>query len=367
VLRFAAGGGDGRPDVVLDCRWLGTWGAGRVTEHLLRGLAQDPPARQWLLWGPPAVEAYAWPGAGVALTGTDPRRLYGQRSWFSVPPGRLTVFLHQQRPLRRLPGATLIYDTIALRHGTGPVGALARRFYLRRAAAVSDHVITISEYSRRCIRRDLGVADHRLSVIPLPIDAEAAARLARRRRGAELSATALYVGRFAPHKNLDRLLLAFATTTFCAGGGRLLLVGGSPAEVTSMRRGLSSAQRRFVEVRGWCDQNELEDLMATARFLVQPSLEEGFGLPVLEALAGGLPVCVSNGGALPEMTQGLAEPFEATSVDDMARALDACAAASEPGSPAPAADALAAEVRRRAPTVVEYARRFRQVVERRLG
>ena len=108
------------------------------------------------------------------------------------------------------------------------------------------------------------------------------------------------MGRFAPHKNLPRLLAAWERSEFRAGGGRLVLVGGERHEVTALSASLTPGQRASVEVRGRCDDDALGVLLAGATLLVQPSLEEGFGLPVAEALAAGVPVCVSDGGALAE-------------------------------------------------------------------
>ena len=350
-------------DVVLDCRWLGVWGAGRVTQLLLRGLAEDAPDGRWVLWGGRAVEPLAWPGARVVLTDTSPRALFGQRSWLEVPRSALTVFMHQNRPLRPVPSITLIYDTIGLRYGASPAVLQARRFFLRKVAALSRTVVTISRYSAECIARDLHVPPDRVSVVPLPVDPEAAGRLRDRRRSTPPEDFALYVGWFAVHKNLPRLVAAFERTRFCAGGGRLVLAGGAADEVERVRAGLTTAQRRFVDVRGWCEQDELDRLMASARFLVQPSLEEGFGLPVLEALAGGLPVCVSQGGALPEVTRGLVPTFPPTSIEEMAGAIDRCWASTEDPQ---LTRRTAAAVLDGVPTVGEYARQFRQVVEKEL-
>ena len=349
--------------MVLDCRWLGVWGAGRVTRLLLRGLAEEPPERPWALWGSPEVESLAWPGAPVVPTGIDPRALFGQRSWFDIPPARLAVFLHQQRPLRKVPAVTVIYDTIPLRHGGSRAERVARRAYLCRVAAVSKTIITISRYSASRIAEDLGVSQDRIRYIPLPLDWEAAARLARRRGAAVQGDLALFVGRFAPHKNLDRLVRAFERTDFRAGGGRLVLAGGAPDEVERVRSSLTPAQSASVDVRGWCEQDELDQLMVAATFLVQPSLEEGFGLPVLEALSCGLPVCVSDGGALPEVTKGAVPSFPATSVEDMARALDRCAATA--GDRAEV-ERVAAAVLAGVPTVGEYAYQFRRVIDENL-
>lgn len=314
-----------RPDVLLDCRWLPFGGAGRVTELLLRGLSEAPPQGRWLLWGPPRTRELAWSGAEVRITSDDPRALIGQRAWRSIPDCELAVFLHYLRPLRPVPSLTWIYDTIPVRYGSGVVGRRCRQLFLRRVAAISRRVVTTTDYAGGCIRRDLGVDDARVVVAPLPFDDELAARIGRLRQRVAGVDAALYVGRFGVHKNLHRLVDAFGRTAFRRHGGTLILVGGSPAEVRALEARLSSLQRSWVQVRPTCSQDELDNLFASSLIAVQPSLEEGFGLPAWEALTCGLPVCVSDGGALPEVTRGLVDPFPASSVDAMSVAIDECA------------------------------------------
>jgi glycosyltransferase involved in cell wall biosynthesis len=365
-------------DVVLDCRWLPLWGAGRFTEQLLRGLAEDPPPGAWALWGPGPVAALAWPGARLAPDDRDPRSLWGQRAWADVPPGRLTVFLHQIRPLRRLPSVTVVYDTIQLRWGAGPLQRRVRSAYLRRSVALSDAVVTISDHSRSRVVADLGARPEAVTVVTLPLDRARADRLLERRRAASAAAgTAaagrapyvLFVGRFAPHKNLERLVAAFAATELRRAGGRLVLVGGTPEEARALRASVPPRAAGAVDVRAKAGEAEVDDLLVGAALLVQPSLEEGYGLPVVEALGAGVPVCVSDGGSLPEVVAGVAgvvPPFPATSVPAMASALDRAAAAAAEGGRA-YEEALAAAARERMPEVGEFARRFRSVVERSLA
>ena len=83
-----------------------------------------------------------------------------------------------------------------------------------------------------------------------------------------------------------------------------------------------------VTVLGRRPQPELEELLATAIALVQPSLEEGYGLPVQEALFAGVPVAAARAGALPEVAAGRAELFDPYDLDDIARAIDAAAVSS---------------------------------------
>lgn len=354
-----------RPTVMLDCRWLTINGAGRLTELLLRSLAVHPPAGRWILWGPPTVAGLAWDGAEVALTDIDPRAGSGQREWFRLPRSDLAVFFHQQRPLRRVPAVTVILDTIPLRYARNALDRTVKRAFLRRVAAASREVVTISEYSRTCLARDLGIDANAVTVLVPPVDEALGQRVRELRRRLPPADAALYVGAFLPHKNLDRLVAAFGQTRFAAEGGRLWLVGGAPGHRAALAARLTPAQQAQVDLIGRCTQEELEARFATALFLVQPSLEEGFGLPVWEALSCGLPVCVSDGGSLPEITAGLAEPFVATSVEAITASLDVCAAQSR-GRRATGAVLTAEPPAWHAPSQQEFARRFEEIVWRNL-
>ncbi|HEX2052395.1 MAG TPA: glycosyltransferase [Actinomycetota bacterium] len=308
--------------IAIDCRWLDSGGAGRTTELMLRALRHSELEVEWLLWGRPALlQAHLWSGARVVPVSPDPRALRGQRSWFDVPDADLTVFLHQQRPLRRVRAFTLIHDTIPLRFGPLAVRR-AKRAFLRCVAARSERILTGSRFAARCIVEDLGVDERRITVVRWPGDRELADRVGTLRRTIEPQEAALYLGLLLPHKNVERLLEAFAGTGFRRSGGRLVLTGGSPAGVAALTARLSPEEREFVEVRPFSSQSEVERLLASVRFVVQPSLEEGFGLPAWEALCCGVPVCASTGGSLPEVTRGWADEFDPRSVEEMTEALD---------------------------------------------
>lgn len=274
-----------------------------------------------MLWGPPELRARLWPGAEHAPIPSRPTRLSGQRDLFAVPRADLVVFLHQQRPLRRVPALTAILDTTPLRYNRNRLDRWAKARFLRRVGRISKGILTISDFSRTCIERDLGVPPERIIRLSLPADRELAGRVLAQRQRCTRDEVALYVGLFLPHKNLPRLIEAFGRTRFRQRGGRLLLVGGKH-RADPLRQTLDQGQRSYVTIREHCDQAELEGLYATSRFLVQPSLEEGFGLPVQEALAAGLPVCASHAGALPEVTLGFAELFDPTSVTAITAAID---------------------------------------------
>ena len=350
--------------VVLDCRWLGISGAGRTTELVLRGLAEAPPGGRWVLWGrAAAIRPLAWPEAEVRDVADDPRRWLGQRHAWAMPKGDFYLFMHQQRPLRHVPAATFVYDTIPLRYNAGRARRMLKRAFLRRIGRISRQVVTISEHSRACIRRDLGIPDDRVETVRFPFDGAFVDRVLARRTTARRGRAALFVGAFLPHKNVPALLSAFAATRFRRDGGRLILVGATSEQARELTEGLGEGQREFVTIRHGCSQADLEQLYATALFLVQPSLEEGFGLPAWEALCCGLPVCVSDGGALPEVTAGFAEPFPARSVPAMTAAIDACAEQALERDEG-AARAQSALLRARGPSIAEFGAQVRAIVAR---
>ena len=342
------------PTLVLDCRWLGISGAGRATEFVLRGLAEASPPGRWVLWGPPArTRALAWPGTEVRAIDADPRRLLGQRHALAVPPGDFTVFMHQQRPLPPRRSATFIYDTIPLHHDPSRAARRLKRLFLRSVVRTSEQILTISEHSRACILRDLGAPPERVQVVRFPFDAPFVDRVLALRASAPPVDAALFVGAFLPHKNLARLVAAFGASGYRRRGGRLVLAGGTAEQAARLVGTLDRQERAFVDVRAACSQDDIERLYATVRFVVQPSLEEGFGLPAWEALCCGLPVCVSDGGALPEVVGALAEPFPATSTAAMTAAIDACAEEAARRSPQQAA-AQSKALRERGPSVREF-------------
>jgi glycosyltransferase involved in cell wall biosynthesis len=348
--------------ILIDCRWLANAGPGRVTELALRSLAELRPAAEWILWGPPSVEEFAWPEARVVESRSDPRVLNGQRSWFEVPDSDLALFMHYQRPLKPVRAITWIHDTIALRHANDPLDRAAKWVFLRGVAAISERVVTGSEFSRRCIERDLGIGGDKISVLGWPVDEAEAERIVALRRDSAIEQIALFAGRFLPHKNLPALIEAFGRTDFHAAGGKLRLVGGRQSQVQELAGSLTPSQLSYVEVLGEVSRNELEELFSRCSFVVLPSLEEGFGLPVWEALSAGLPLCVSDGGsipellaAIPEVTAGLVERFG--SAENLVLALDSCAAKAKALSQNEA-ERLAAVFRSRAPSLSEFGGRL---------
>jgi len=319
--------------VLLDCRWLGYGGAGRVTELLLGEMRARPPSSgRWILWGDPAAIApFVFDGAIIEPWHGHPARLSGQADWLRVPRADVRVYLHQVPPFRPGRSVTMVYDTIPLHVEARPIIRLAKQAFFKVACALSDQIVTISAQSKEAIIRDLGVRGSKIIVVGLSVDAGRVARIRAMRAHADRSDTLIYVGRFGTHKNLERLCRAWATTGFRLRGGRLLLVGGSPAEVRQMGSWIHQHGLAGVEARGFLPEAELDRLFATSRALVQPSLEEGYGLPAVEAAAVGLPVAASRTGYASEIPGELVTFMDPRDELSIAAAIDVAVARPDPG------------------------------------
>ncbi|HET7342094.1 MAG TPA: glycosyltransferase family 1 protein [Methylomirabilota bacterium] len=176
------------------------------------------------------------------------------------------------------------------------------RLYARGASAI----VTDSEHSRAAIVARLGLPAARVAVIPVGLGREFAPATptpGQRERYGLGARYVLYVGNFLPHKNLPRLLRAWATLPApLHATHRLVLAGGDRGGRAALAAqagalGLDDA----VVFAGLVADEDLPAVYGGATALVQPSLEEGFGLPTLEAMACGTPVIASRRGALPEV------------------------------------------------------------------
>jgi glycosyltransferase involved in cell wall biosynthesis len=134
----------------------------------------------------------------------------------------------------------------------------------------------------------------------------------------------LFVGTLEPRKNVGVLLDAYERLLHRQPDAPdLVLAGGaSPDAAAWLERIGHPPLAGHVRHVGYVPEDERERLYAGARVLVLPSLDEGFGLPVLEAMSAGIPVVASNRGALPEVTAGAADLVEPEDADGLACALE---------------------------------------------
>jgi glycosyltransferase involved in cell wall biosynthesis len=204
---------------------------------------------------------------------------------------------------------------------------LGMRVLVPAAARRSDRVIVDAESTRVDLIRHLGVAAGKIDVAPLGVSvrpdapatpgAELRARLDLDDRPLVLSLSAK-----RPHKNLARLLRALAAMD--AAERPSLVVPGYPTPHETELRQLaeSLAIHGLVHFPHWLPLADLEGLYALADAVVFPSLYEGFGLPVLEAMARGVPVACSNRSSLPEVAGDAALLFDPDDVQAIRLAIE---------------------------------------------
>ena len=237
-------------------------------------------------------------------------------------------------PVWRVPRLVVtMHDTLALAHPelVFPThrGRLAWLLKEYAAARLADRIVTVSETSRRDLEAWFRLPANRLRVItegPDPIFRPQADDAHSREALRKLAIPAgtrylLYVGGLSPHKNLPRLIQAFARVK--ATDVRLVLVGDFRdvfhTHVAEIRSAIDSAGlNERVLLPGFVPDCELVFLYSRAYALVQPSLMEGFGLPAVEAMACGTPVISSRAGSLPEVIGDSGLFFDPTDVASMA-------------------------------------------------
>jgi glycosyltransferase involved in cell wall biosynthesis len=313
--------------VLVDCRWLGNGGIGRVTELLLADLRAVPPPGTWRLWGDPErVGRFVFRGASIVPWRGDPKRWFGQADLLRVPRNDVAVYVHQIRPFRPGRAIQFVHDTIPIRMEHRRAVRFVRRLFFGLACRMSSRIVTVSAGSKDSIIRDLSVPGSKIAVVSLAVDAARVDRIRAQRRAGTRRDEVVFLGRFAEHKNLYRLCRAFQATEIHRRGGRLLLVGGTHDEVTSMSAWVASRQITGVEVRGVCSDVELDEILAACRALVQPSLAEGYGLPAVEAAAAGVQVAASRAGFAPELPAELVTFLDPLDEKSIADAIDAAVA-----------------------------------------
>lgn len=184
----------------------------------------------------------------------------------------------------------------------------------RRAADYSDAIIAVSEFTASQIVQLLGYERSRIHVVPHgvhPVTPEPAA--AREN-------LVLFVGVIQKRKNVARLVKAFEQVP---AGWRLALAGaaqGFGAE-EQLRAVQESPRRADIEILGHLTREQLDSLYTRARIFAFPSLDEGFGIPLLEAMAHGVPVVTANCSAMPEVAGDAALLVDPLNVEDIGSAL----------------------------------------------
>ncbi len=307
-------------------------GIGRYTSELTRALSQEG-VSVTVLWAGRARASgvVGMPGAGLLpglLTlGQAQIALAARHHRLDLvhdPTGSMPLLL---TGVRRV---ATVHDVIPYVHPetSSTLDLLIYRLWLPLIAPRLDAIITGSEYSRTDIIRYLGIAAEKVTVIPAAVgpeyrplpEEEIQPTLARLRIGRPYI---LFVGSIEPRKNLVRLLEAFSRLRKWSKQWTLVIVGARKwkhSPVFEMVRRLELEP--YVRFTGFVPDDDLPVLYSGASLVVYPSLYEGFGLPVLEAMACGAPVVASSTSSLPEVAGDaalLVDPFDVAALAEAMR------------------------------------------------
>jgi len=196
-----------------------------------------------------------------------------------------------------------VYDLDFLSHPDRMRREMRRDFpkLVHAHTARANLVVTISEYSKQQIAQRLAVAPARLAVCRPGVPSWIAGPLPRRSPAAP--GHLLFVGTLEPRKNVPALLAAYRVLAGRLPSAPPLVLAGqvTPAAEAWVAETHSAPLKGRVAVEGYVSNERRAELYAGASLVVLPSLDEGFGLPALEAMALGIPVVASSVGALPEV------------------------------------------------------------------
>jgi len=284
----------------------------------MAGLARAHPEARFVYCYRPHRLARSW---REALPGNARRALLTEGTgWLDRGWRRAAVFhgLNQRLPKVARQRTVVTFHDLFVLSGEYSTADFRARFaaQAREAAARADLILTVSAFTKSQVTGLLGVEPGRVRVVhhgirQLP-PAQGGASVGRERM-------ILHVGAIQKRKNIARLVQAFEAVD---PSWQLVLAGSNGyGSEEILARIVSSAARQRIVVTGYVPAADLARWYARASIFAFPSLDEGFGMPVLEAMAASVPVLTSNRSALPEVAGDAAMLVNPEDGDALAQAL----------------------------------------------
>lgn len=321
------------PRVGIDARKARDFGIGTYTRQLVAALAEQPDAGEFLftLFIRPGDENLFrdLPGYFAMVVEDAPGYSLAELTGFARRLRRADLDLFHAMhyvlpPATGTPAVVTIHDLIHLQYPDalpGPLGYPYARVMIGRALAASRAVITASDSVRRELEELAPGQASKIRTVPHGVSSAFLGEVSEREltrvrtKYALPERFALYLGGARPHKNLPRVVDAFSRAH--APGLSLVLAGPAPPDVD-----LRIAGRADIRSVGIIDEPDLPALYRAAVFLLYPTLAEGFGLPVLEAMASGTPVIASSIPVFREVAGDAALLVDPRDVSAIARAVE---------------------------------------------
>lgn len=310
--------------IAIDARKLHDYGIGTYVRNLVREFATQRTPEHYVLICQPRDEDFARALGPRFEPLVDRSANYSIREQFSVPLDLRRARVHLFHaphyvvpPLVSCPVVATIHDCIHLRfpqYLPNRTAHVYARLFMAMGARKARRIITVSQASKDDIRHYLHTAADKIEVIHngldlrflTPPDDEEVAKV--RERFLLTAPFILYAGNIKPHKNVERLIEAFAIMRRTGHEDvKLLVIGDELSKYPGLRRLVHRHHlHQHVRFFGFVPDATLAALYRLARVFVFPSLYEGFGFPPLEAMASGTPVIASNVSSLPEVVDDAA-------------------------------------------------------------
>jgi glycosyltransferase involved in cell wall biosynthesis len=251
--------------------------------------------------------------------------------------GLIHFFYNWSFPFKKkIPSILTIHDVIPFTFREAMGFFRNRLFYrpsLRIACRLNNIITTVSEFSKQDISKKVGAPLSKIHVIPNglrdPAEPDEKIRIALENRLRLQNGFILNVGGIHERKNIIRLVRSFAKLVQIEGYAGNLIITGSVSGAPYQEKMKKMCDATITEVgmenrivfTGFVSEKELDILLRTADIFVYPSLYEGFGIPILEAMKLGAPVITSNVTAMPEVAGDAAILVDPYSVEEMVSAI----------------------------------------------
>ena len=312
---------------ILSSRWTGI---GHYALSLVQALARVSPADEWILFGVDGSARSSFPTKpNFQLVNQATLSGWRRVAWEQFELPRLARkygvdVLHCpdfSRPLRcHAPVVNTLHDLSY--YGSQAYFPPAKRAYKRFLTNIAVHrsanLIAVSEFTRQEVLGRFGIPEEKITVIHHGVEQRVCQAPAM-----PADPFILYVGTLEARKNIATLIRAFGLLRANRSiPHRLVLIGQKGWGWAKIRRVLDDCPARdHVELPGYVSREKLLQLYAEAALFVYPSYYEGFGMPILEAMAAGLPVVSSQAPALREAGGDAAVYFDPGSVEDLEGAI----------------------------------------------
>jgi glycosyltransferase involved in cell wall biosynthesis len=268
------------------------------------------------------IEVYApeqWSSSGILGHIWEqfvlPFQLDGRLFWNPTCPGPVAVSNQ----------VVTVHDLTAIEHPEwfDRKYALWNRVLTPLVLSRCRHIIAVSNYTKESIKHQYGISEKKITVIPNGVDSrfspteEAAIEKARSELGIPDGPYVLSLSALEPRKNLERLLQVWGCIKKSIESPPTLVLAGGAGRPTIFHNFSLGSPPQNVHFTGYVEDDLLPALYAGAEIFVYPSLYEGFGLPVLEAMACETPVVTSNRTSLPEVAGDaahLVNPYRTESI-----------------------------------------------------